>query len=1336
MDLRLAVRRKPEFQENEKALLATLNNLDGVALTNVTIVYTYDVFSATEQDITALTESVVCDPRVDTPLSETDLCTLLSAHSTTNLGVEPLPGQYDQRADAANQALRLLQPATRARIYSATLYLLEPAPSPDALARIRTYLINPVEAGEKDYATLREPDMGSRQSLAEYPDFLDRDAAGLDELLRERGMAMNHADLQLVQEYFRSEGRTPTEVELAVLDTYWSDHCRHTTFNTKLTTIVNNSERFKEEIDSAIKRWQELRERNGRGNSAPTLMDLGTIVGKHLRNAGILTNQEVSEEINACSVRIDVDTPQGNEPWLLMFKNETHNHPTEIEPFGGAATCLGGAIRDPLSGRSWVYQALRLSGAGDINAPRSDTREGKLPQADISARAALGYSSYGNQIGLATTGVREFIHPGYIAKRMELGAVVAAAPEVNVKRLEPKAGDVVIILGGRTGRDGIGGATGSSKAHNEESLAQSGAEVQKGNPVNERKIQRLFRRAEIAQMIVRCNDFGAGGVCVAVGELADSIDIHLDRVPLKYAGLNAREIAISESQERMAVVVRSTDASAFIAAATEENLEATVLAEVTDSGRMRMFDGDELVVDLSRAFINTNGASREQEVEIIDPCTDTANDAHSPTAACTNNFAANEEASAFIHDEAPASVLESLRSSCSASQEGMVEQFDSTVGRSTVLMPYGGVNQKTSETASIQTLPVPGGTTTASIITYGYSPALADESPYLMGAYCVVEALSRLVAAGGDARSAWLTVQEYFQRPDRNPRIWGDVLQALLGLLEAQDAFNVAAIGGKDSMSGSFGSGDDEIHVPPTLVTFAVAAMDARTAVSATLPYQQLDLYYLPHIPLPSGRANYAQLQRNFDVFTQLTQAGGVVAASAILPGGLASTVVNMCAGNNVGFFASSTSVRQYLSSQVGHEAAVLSRAPLGGIVFAVDPMIDITPLFRIGIEGATPNAGSKPSVIYLGASTDKNHTIDLGFEKFTVREALQMLEARYRTVFPLNDTHGDVQPLPEFATALPAPELSSADASSFVTEPSQEPTFVATSNDSAARPSSAPPPAPHVLLPVFPGTNSEYDMAEAFQAAGATTEFHVIRNLTPDMLAADSAAFIEKLNAHHPDGRPFTDILAFSGGFSLGDEPDGSAKFIAAFLRADAVANAVKEFTARGGLTLGICNGFQALVKSGFLPYGNPDRLTDSSPTLTHNRQLRHVSRIATTRVATNPECSPWLSTFTPGQIHKVPVSHGEGRFVVSEAEARELFAHGRVAFQYVDADGIPTMDAPENPNGSSYAIEGIISPDGKILGKMGHPERYRQGLMLNIPGAGEQSIFANAVNYVRAHR
>lgn len=1335
MDHRLAIRRKPNFRDEEQALLATLRNLDGVTdLAAVQIVHLYDMFHAEQSDIAAL-ETVVRDERVDDLLSENWLAELSAGKSAaaaadepaaaparvTTLAVQPLPGQYDQRADAAEQALRLLRPTTKARVYSAQCYVFTPALSDSALTAIRSYLINPVEAGEKDLtAPLAEPDMGQVEPLLEYPDFLERDAAGLAALVAERGMAMSVADLACIQDYFRAEKRLPTEVELAVLDTYWSDHCRHTTFNTGLTDITNHSQLFKGEIDQALQQWQALRAANGRADQAPTLMDLGTIVGKDLRRRGILTDQEVSEEINACSVHVPVELPdagaaraagtsastgddaaKASEPWLLMFKNETHNHPTEIEPFGGAATCLGGAIRDPLSGRSWVYQALRLSGAGDINTPRAATLPGKLPQADISARATAGYSSYGNQIGLATTAVHEFVHPGYVAKRMELGAVVAAAPEANVRRLTPQPGDVIILVGGRTGRDGIGGATGSSKAHTEQSLTTAGAEVQKGNPVNERKIQRLFRQPKVAQMIVRCNDFGAGGVAVAVGELAPSLDIHLERVPLKYAGLNAKEIAISESQERMAVCVHAADAPAFAQAAAGENLEATVLAEVTDTGRLRMYMRDTLVLDLARSFIDTNGAPRSQAVEIRDP--------EPPTAAERSGLAASTGS--------PSTILAALARPNAGSQEGMVEQFDSTVGRSTVLMPFGGQLQKTKETASIQTLPMAGGTNTASVMTFGYSPALADRSPYLMGAYSVVEALSRLTAAGADPAKAWLTVQEYFQRPDQDPKVWGDVLQALLGLLEAQEAFAVAAIGGKDSMSGTFEEDGQLIHVPPTVVTFAVGAMDARQAVSATLPYRQLDLYYLPHTPLTSGRPNYAQLRRNFAAFNELAQAGGIVAASPVLAGGLGVTLTNMCLGNEVGFFASSTSAHAYLTP--GQEATQLANTPLGGIVFAVDPLVNVTPLFTVGgalganaadaSDASRAAEAAKPQVIYLGATTDKNHTLDFGFERFTVAEALQVLEAGYAHVFPIN--RSDPEALPAFATALP--DSSAAPV----------PTPLA--------PETAAAPAPHVLLPVFPGTNSEYDMAEAFRAAGATTEFLVIRNLTPEMLEADTQAFIAKV----ADAR--TSIVAFSGGFTLGDEPDGSAKFMAAFLRAPAVAAALKEFIspARDGLMLGICNGFQALVKSGFLPYGDPDKLTATSPTLTYNRQLRHVSRIATTRLATTPTASPWLSGFAASSYYKVPVSHGEGRFVVSDEEAQQLFAAGQVAFQYVDHAGAPTMAAPENPNGSSYAIEGLISPDGRVLGKMGHPERFRAGLMRNIPDIAVQDIFANAVNYCRAH-
>ncbi|MCQ9343666.1 phosphoribosylformylglycinamidine synthase [Corynebacterium kozikiae] len=1232
MDARLAVRRKPQFRNEESALRETLNNLGGVSLEGLKIVNIYDVFSATEQDLAALKASVVAEERIDSVLTEQELADLLTQ---PHLSVEPLPGQYDQRADAAEQALRLLEPATQAAIFSGELFVFEPAPSAEALAAIRAFLINPVESGEKDMAVLRQPEMGEVEPLRTYPDFLTLDDAGLQALLKDVGMAMSLADLKVTQEYFRGEGRTPTEVELSALDTYWSDHCRHTTFNTELTSIANSEPTFGPLLDRALARYEELREANGRVGKPRTLMDMGTIMGRELRRTGVMDDQEVSEEINACSVYVDVEGTE--KPWLLMFKNETHNHPTEIEPFGGASTCLGGAIRDPLSGRAWVYQAMRLSGAGDVNTPRSQTLEGKLPQADISTRAAHGYSSYGNQIGLATTGVRELVHPGYVAKRMELGAVVAAAPVENVKRLEPQPGDVVIYLGGRTGRDGVGGATGSSKAHDEESLARSGAEVQKGNPVNERKIQRLFRKPEVAQMIVRCNDFGAGGVSVAVGELADSIDIHLDRVPLKYAGLNAREIAISESQERMAVVVRPADAETFIEAAAAENIEAVALAEITDTGRLRMFMGEELVFDLSREFIDTNGAHRAQAVEMVP--------SDAPSAPAT-----------------PASILEALRQAPSGSQEGMIEQFDATVGRSTVLMPYGGRTQKTDEQASVQTLPLAGGTSTASVMTWGYSPRLADESPFLMGSYSVVEAMAKLAAAGADARGAWLSVQEYFQRLDQDPERWGEVTQALLGLLEAQDGLQVAAIGGKDSMSGTYG---EDLHVPPTLVTFAVAAMDASHTVSAAIPAGEYELYLLAHTPLEAGDPNYTQLRTSFAAVRELAVAGSLAAASAVTESGLGSALVNMVLGNEVGL-----------------EVADLPQAPIGSIVLAVAPGTEV------------------PGAQLLG-TTNTSAALHLAGESFTVAQALDALESGYREVYPLNTAQGEE--LPAFATELPAAQA---------TDPA---TQRAVSGGGV-----------HVLLPVFPGTNSEYDMAEAFEAAGATTEFHVIRNLTPTMLEEDTRQFIAKL------ADPNTHILAFSGGFSLGDEPDGSAKFIAAFLRSAEVAQALKDFTARDGLVLGICNGFQALVKSGFLPYGDPALQREDSPTLTHNRQLRHVSRIAETRVATSPDRSPWLSTFAPGQRQLVPVSHGEGRFVVSEQEAQALFAAGQVAFQYVDHAGQPTMDAPANPNGSSYAIEGIISADGRILGKMGHPERFREGLMRNIPGIEVQDIFANAVSYV----
>ncbi len=1220
----------------------------------------YDVFNATEDELALLQASVVRDARVDDIVPSNSLQDLLTQ---PHLGVQFLPGQYDQRADAATQALGLLSPNSKAQIFSARLYVFNDDLTNVELKAIAQFLINPVEAGKKDFSQLSLPAVTSAKPLEQFPDFLELTSEQLDSLRAQRSMAMSIDDLQLIQDYFRSEGRAPTEVELAALDTYWSDHCRHTTFETELVDIENFSLRFHDTFEHLLNRWDEMRAQCGRETKPRTLMDLGTIAARDLRRRGELESQEVSEEINACSVFVEADTREGKKPWLLMFKNETHNHPTEIEPFGGASTCLGGAIRDPLSGRSWAYQALRLSGAGDVTTPRAETIKGKLPQCDISTRATAGYSSYGNQIGLATTYVREYVHPGYVAKRMELGAVVAAAPIENVRRAEPRPGDVVVILGGRTGRDGIGGATGSSKAHDEESLESFGAEVQKGNPVNERKIQRLFRRADIAQMIRRCNDFGAGGVAVAVGELADSLDIHLDRVPLKYAGLNPLEIAISESQERMAVVVDPADADTFIRATEQENLEAVTLAKVTDTGRLRMFYQDSVVLDLSREFLNTNGAHRTQKVLLAD-VTSSANTGTAPKVAVQGKEEINREA-----------VLTTLAKLGRGSQEGMVEQFDSSIGRSTVLMPYGGTTQKSEEDVSVQTLPVPGGTSTASLMAAGYSPELADDSPYLMGAYSVVEALARLAAAGADVTNAWLTVQEYFQRPT-SAEIWGIPLQALLGLLEAQDEFGVGAIGGKDSMSGSY---SDELHVPPTLVTFAVSVNDCDDVVTATLPREELDLYFLAHQPQENGAPNYAQLRANFAAMRAWNTQGIVSCARSITNDGFVTALVKSALGNRVGI-----DVDANAASELGPKRAI------GGIFFAVP-------------RGGVPEFDGVQPVLF-GSTNTTREALAIGSDVVDYDSALDSLESAYRQVFPINKN--DRAELPSFAR-----ELSEYGCNESNEDAGFDRKTTTQRGDHQV----------HVLLPVFPGTNSEYDTAEAFEAAGATTEFHVIRNITPELLLEDTRAFIEKLKT--------ADILALSGGFSLGDEPDGSAKFIANFLTSPEVCEAVKEFVARDCLVLGICNGFQALVKSGFLPYGDPAQLHDGSPTLTHNAQLRHVSRIATTRVGTVK--SPWLADFKCGDLHRVPVSHGEGRFTVDEETARELFERKQVAFQYVDASGTPTASAPANPNGSAFAIEGIISPDGRILGKMGHPERYRPGLMKNIPDIAVQDIFGNAVRY-----
>lgn len=1314
MDKLIFVRKKEGFRDAEKAALSSLNRLPGIKLQKLALFNIYVVSEATPEEYECLSRRILSDPLVDEVLTSEEVREF--AQGGDSLGISSLEGQYDQRRDAAEQCLRLFFPESELCVHSSVFYFFDRKLSEAERKTLRLQLINPLENREVKLSDWLEAEAAGRpvfpaedssrcENVPVYTGFCELDEEGLENFIREHGLAMNVDDLRLIRDEFRHEKREPNDLEIKVLDTYWSDHCRHTTFNTELCDIRNESRRFKDELDASLARYQALRQANGRSEKPLCLMDIATIMSRELRRRGLLKEQEISNEINACSFRIKAERLRDGvkEPWLLMFKNETHNHPTEIEPYGGAATCLGGAIRDPLSGRAWVYQALRLSGAGDINTPLEATLPGKLPQREISIRAARGFSSYGNQIGLASTKVRELFHPGYIAKHMEVGAVVAAIPEARLRRAEPRPGDRVLLLGGRTGRDGVGGATGSSKAHTEASLSHCGSEVQKGNPVNERKLQRLFRRADVAPLIRSCNDFGAGGVAVAVGELADGLSIHLERVPLKYAGLSPMEIAVSESQERMAVLLAPQDVAAFIAAAHEENLEATEIAEVTAERRLRMFMGKQVVLDLSREFLDTNGAPRRQRVRLCDP----EKASRKEPSPCTARNLQRE------------TLLDWFKQANHGLQQGLVEQFDASIGRSTVLFPYGGRYQASEEAVSAQTLPMDGGSSTASLLAYGFRPELADISPYLMGAYSTVEAISVLVAAGADPAHIYLSCQEYFRRLDQQEEAWGEVLQALLGSLDTQDAFALAAIGGKDSMSGSF----EKWHVPPTLVSFGVAAVPAADVLSATLPPlragQTLYLYYLPHRPLANACPDYAALRRLYKAFHAMQATGTVAAASSERPGGLAVTLAKMALGNRVGLRLSEDSAGLEL----------LHTAP-GGLVYAS----------FLPPEELPEEAGSVTRLL-LAKSDAQVDGIAWNENVLTTFDEMQAaLGCAYSRVYPplgAENTQDfalskDVltgQACASKELAANSEELCADKTDDLNPENSKGLCMDGAKGFAPALPhlssgnrSEGPV---HVLLPVFPGTNCEFDTAEAFRAAGADCEMLLIRNLTPEMAAADLRSFLKKLKR--------SQILALSGGFSFGDEPDGSAKFIVNFLKTPAVTAAILEFVREDGLVLGICNGFQALLKSGFLPYGNPDKQRADSPTLFFNQQGRHISRMARTQLCTDPGRSPWLDGLCPGQIDIVPVSHGEGRFLVSEAEAQQLFARGQIAFRYVDEHNHIAESAPWNPNGSAYAIEGLISEDGRILGKMGHSERVREGLFKNIPGIGVQKIFANAVRYCR---
>ena len=1227
---RIFVEKYAEFQVEAQSLQRELNENLGLSIASLRLLNVYDLFGFTEELIERCRYSVFGEIVTD---CVTDSCPL---EGMKYLVVECLPGQFDQRASSAVDCVRLIEPTADVKIRSSKLLIFDNGVSDADIEAVKHYYINAVESREKDLSRLADNEQAEIRPVPILEGFTDMTEEELAPYCRENSLAMNADDLREVVNYFKAEGRNPSQTELRILDTYWSDHCRHTTFTTEITEIKIDDSFMKSEFESALAEFGTMRSELGREHKSLCLMEIATIGARYLRHKGLLDDMEQSEENNACSIFVDVDVDGQTEKWLLQFKNETHNHPTEIEPFGGASTCLGGAIRDPLSGRAYVYQAMRVTGAGDIYKGIAQTMQGKLPQRVISRKAAAGYSSYGNQIGLATTHVREIFHENYVAKRLEVGAVVGAVKAENVRRESPTPGDVVLLMGGRTGRDGIGGATGSSKQHTASSLEECGSEVQKGNAPEERKIQRLFRRADVTRLIKKSNDFGAGGVSVAIGELTDGLDIYLDRVPVKYSGLNSTELAISESQERMAVVVERKDMQTMMALCAEENVEVNHVADVTDTSRMRMFFHGEKVVDLKREFIDSAGAKHYTEVTI-------------PAVENRNPFTRTVEGK---------DLAQQMKSNLSdwnvVSQKGLIEMFDSTIGASTVLMPFGGATQRTESQVSVQRLPVRhGNTNTASIMAFGYNPYISSWSPYHGAQYAVVEAVSKVVAAGARFDKMRFSYQEYFERmTDR--RSWGKPMAALLGALKMQHALCLPSIGGKDSMSGTF----NDIKVPPTLIAFGITTVDARTVISPEFKAAGNRLYLVKHTPKADYTPDCEQLKANFTLVTDLIEKGSVVSAYAIGFGGVAEALSKMSFGNRIG-------------ATVNISQSELFDYNYGSIL----------------LESTEEISGA-----LLVGETVAEQSITVNGCSVAIEELYSANTTRFESVYPSKGKSGSCCRQADCSKAAPKYKGQRVD-------------------------------AVKVYLPVFPGTNCDYDTARAFERAGAQTEIGVFCNLTSEAIFDSIKRMCAAIDNSH--------ILVLSGGFSLGDEPDGSGKFIAGVLNNADVTASVHALLDRGGLILGICNGFQALVKSGLLPYGRLGMVTTQSPTLFHNDIHRHISQIVTTRVGTT--ASPWLSSFSVGQCHSIAVSHGEGKFVVSPELAEELFAAGQVAFQYTDESGCATTDAPYNPNGSSYGIEGIISKDGQILGKMGHTERYTEGLFKNISGDKCQNIFENAVRYFK---
>ncbi len=1228
---RIFVEKRPEFRTEAESLRRELNSNLGLNIKNLRLLCVYDLFGFSPELIERSSYRVFGEPATDNVSDSVEI------GGMPHLAVECLPGQFDQRAHSAEECVRLIEPSADIEISSSRLMIFDESVGEEEMKRIAKYCINAVEARRKDLNRLEKPERAAAKPVPVLSGFREITAAEAPAYCKEKGLAMNGDDLMEVVAYFTAEGRDPNETELRILDTYWSDHCRHTTFTTELTDIEIEESAISATLRDALDEWKKIRHELGRDEKSLCLMDLATIGARYLRKEGLLEDLEQSEENNACSIYVDIDVDGKEERWLLQFKNETHNHPTEIEPFGGASTCLGGAIRDPLSGRSYVYQAMRVTGAGDIYKPVSETMEGKLPQRVISLKAAAGYSSYGNQIGLATTHVREIYHPGYVAKRLEVGAVAGAVKASDVRRERPQPGDVILMFGGRTGRDGIGGATGSSKEHNESSLEECGSEVQKGNAPEERKISRLFRRPEVTRLIKKSNDFGAGGVSVAIGELTDGLDIYLDRVTTKYSGLNPTELAISESQERMSVVVEPKDREEFERYCHEENIEVRHVADVTDSGRMRMYYNGELVADLKREFIDSAGArhyakARVGGIENRDPF--------------AREIAGNNLKEKFLHN---------LQDENVTSQKGLIEMFDSSIGASTVLMPFGGATQGTETQASVQKLPVGSHhTNTASIMTFGFNPYISSWSPFHGAAYAVVEALTKATAAGADFCRLRFSFQEYFERM-HSTESWGKPLAALLGALEMQLAFGLPAIGGKDSMSGTF----NDINVPPTLIAFAAGTVDARKVISPEFKAGGNYVYIVRHTPEADLTPDTAQLILNFENVCKAIEAGEILSAWSVSFGGVAEGLAKMSFGNGIG---ADVKVSDKDLFDFGHGSMI------------VESNVELT----------------FPNVELIGKTIEGKLIVN--GEEIAIGEAFEANRDRFNKVYP--DRSG-IEGKVENAK-------SGTNQSRWEGEKTEHPV---------------------VFLPLFPGTNCDYDMTKAFEREGAEVRSSVFINLTAEDIERSVEEMARNIDECH--------ILAISGGFSAGDEPDGSGKFIANVLLNDTVKAAIKRLQARGGLILGICNGFQALVKSGLLPYGKIGELTAESPTLFHNDINRHISQIVSTRVGS--VASPWLEGFEIGELHSIAASHGEGKFMASAELAAELRANGQIAFQYADAEGNATMTSPYNPNGSTEAIEGIISPDGRILGKMGHSERFADGLMKNIHGNKMQNLFKNAINYFK---